>query len=116
MKIDRRKFLTNRDQTGRMIVESLRTGRQYWIEAIGNPHTKWGSIDPATKKLVNKKGAGKYRGSIDEEDSLITEDNGFDKITTLDIGQSPMGYIENIDSQYPDKICDSGRDGSIALV
>lgn len=98
-----KRFLTNTDETGRFLVTSQRTGRTYYVEPIGDPHTKFGSIDPATKKLVHKDGWQKYRGSIDEPDSLITKDNGFSKIRYLEPGVSPHLAIDQIDSQYPDK-------------
>lgn len=98
-----KEFLTHTDDTGRFIVTSGRTGRRYFVEPVGDPHRKWGSIDPATRTLVNKKGAGKYRGSIDEKDSLITEENGFSNIRTLTPGTSPLKAIEHFDDQYPDK-------------
>ncbi|MGZ8924608.1 MAG: hypothetical protein ACXW2E_01870 [Nitrososphaeraceae archaeon] len=97
----RQQFFKDTDHTGRHVVVSIRTGKKYYIEPIGDPHVKWGSIDPATKTLVNKKGAGKYRGSIDEKDSLITEENGFQNIVILEPGISPAAYIEQIDAQYP---------------
>lgn len=97
----RSKFLTNTDDTGRFIVYSRRTDKTYWVEAIGDPHNQWGSIDPATKKLVNKPGYKKYRGSVDEEDSLITHENGFSKIHNLEPGDSPLAYIDMIDAKYP---------------
>jgi hypothetical protein len=97
------KFSSETDHTGRFIVYSFRTGKKYFVEPIGNPHTNWGSIDPATNTLVNKKGAGKYRGSIDAKDSLITEENGFENIDVLPPGYSPFAEIEHRDSQYPDK-------------
>lgn len=99
----RKKFFTNTDETGRHVVHSMRTGKKYFIEVIGDPHISWGSIDPATGELRNKKGAGKYRGSIDEKDSLITEANGFTKIEMLPPGYSPMAAIEARDALYPDK-------------
>lgn len=99
----KKKFLTNTDHTGRFCVYSVRTGKTYYVEAIGNPRTNWGSIDPATGNLMNKKGTGKYRGSIDKEDSLITEENGFVNIDTLPPGCSPMAEIERRDAQYPTK-------------
>jgi len=98
-----KEFLTNTDETGRFIVKSMRTGKTYAFEPIGDPHTVWGSIDPATKTLDNKKGFKKYRGSIEEKDSLITEENGFKNIRTLPPGTSPLSAVEFIDSQYPDK-------------
>jgi hypothetical protein len=53
---------------------------------------------------MNKKGAGKYKGSIDAKESLITEENGFENITELPIGVSPYAEIEIRDAQYPDLI------------
>lgn len=96
------KFLTNTDETGRFIVRSTRTGRTYFIEPIGDPHKEWGSVDPATKEFSHKKGWKKYRGSINEKESLITEENGFVNIRTLEPGVSPLQAIEYIDDQYPD--------------
>lgn len=100
----RHKFLTDTDATGRFIVKSTRTGRSYWVEPIGDPRIAWGSLDPATGKQMYKKGAGKYKGSVEEKESLITDENGFDSITSLKIGQSPLAYIDSIDDQYPDRI------------
>lgn len=99
------KFLTNRDETGRFIVTSARTGRRYFVEAIGDPHREWGSVTPGdnSAKLATKKGWKKYRGSVDEEDSLISEANGFSKVHDLEPGVSPMAYIDILDEAYPDK-------------
>jgi hypothetical protein len=99
-----KKFLTNTDDTGRFIVCSKRTGKKYFVEPIETAKTpKWGSIDPATGELMHKKGDGKYRGGISEKESLITPDNGFKNIITLDVGVSPLAYIDMIDAKYPDK-------------
>lgn len=73
----------------------MRTGRKYYMEVIG---------DPATNQLVNKKGTGKYKGSIEPDESLITEENGFYNIHTLKPGQSPTDFIIELDSKYPDLI------------
>lgn len=97
------KFLTNTDDTGRFIVVSQRTGRKYFVEPVGNPRTDWGSIDPASGKLMNKSGFQKYRGSVDEKDSLVTMENGFSKVHNLGPGVSPFHAIEVIDAKYPDK-------------
>lgn len=97
----RSKFLTKSDETGRFIVFSQRTGKTYFVEPIGDVKTDWGSIDPATGNLMNKKGHDKYRGSVDEKDSLITKENGFEKITLLDKGVSPHHAIDVLDSKYP---------------
>ncbi len=95
-------FFADQDHTGRFIVSSVRTKRRYAVEPIGNPRTNWGSIDPATGDLMNKKGHDKYRGAIDATDSLITAENGFNNIVTLDPGTSPLAYIEMLDAKYPD--------------
>lgn len=97
----KKRFLTNTDETGRFIVHSTRTGREYWVEPMGYNKTKWGSIDPASKKLMHKKGDGKFRGAIDEKDSIITEENGFKNIQVLEPGTSPLHAIQVIDNKYP---------------
>lgn len=101
-----KRFLHERDDTGRFIVVSTRTGKKYYVEPQGDPHIEWGSIDPASGKLMVKKGWKKNQGSIDPKDSLITEANGFDpeKIVTLEPGISPNAYIDMLDAKYPDKV------------
>jgi hypothetical protein len=100
-----KQFLTHTDETGRFIVSSGRTGKVYFIEPIdnGNVRTEWGSIDPATKQLTNKKGHDKYKGAVTEAESLITPENGFVNIALLEPGTSPFAEIERRDAQYPDK-------------
>lgn len=91
-------FLTNRDETGRFIVKSLRTGRTYFVEPIhGGERVKWGDIDPAAKKVTGNYGT-KYTGGISEKDSMITSENGFSEITTVQ--GSPFYEIERRDAQY----------------
>lgn len=100
-----KRFLTNTDETGRFIVVSQRTGRKYFIEPILTDRPmEFGSIDPATGKLMHKKGDGKYTGAVKPKESLITKENGFEKIHLLDKGTSPHHAIDVIDSKYPDKI------------
>lgn len=104
--LTRKEFLIDSSKTGRMIVTSFRTGRTYYVETIDDPEEdrkQWGSIDPATKKMTVKKGWMKYKGSIDESESLITKENGFKKIHTIAAGESPADYINRIDAQYPTK-------------
>ena len=99
----RKKFLTNTDDTGRFLIYSPRTGKTYAVEPVGDPHVEWGSIDPSNGlggKLMHKKGDGKYRGSIDAIDSLITEET-CSNIKMLEPGMSPHSYIEWLDAQYP---------------
>ena len=94
------KFSINCSETGRFIVISSDTGKRYYVEPIGNVKTDWGSIDPSSGKLTNKKRWQKYRGSIDKEESMITKENGFETIYELSPGESPLRYIEKLDEQY----------------
>lgn len=86
-------------ETGRFFVKSERTGKVYVVEPIGDPHIKWGDVNPATGKVEGQYGE-KNPGFISEKDSIITEAKN---IKTLGEGVSPMSAIEEIDAQYPDK-------------
>lgn len=93
-------FLVDSDDTGRFIVTSLVTGRKYYVEPIDSgTRTDWGDINPATKKIEGDYGT-KYRGSVRESESLITEENGFGNIVTLPPGYSPLEYIQQLDKKY----------------
>jgi hypothetical protein len=52
---------------------------------------------------MHKKGDGKFKGGIRADESLITEENGFTNIQTLDVGTSPLHAIDVLDAKYPDK-------------
>lgn len=94
------KFLINRDDTGRFIVKSLKTNKTYFVETIDDDErTLWGDYNPATKKFETGN-YGKYKGSIKPSESMITEENGFSKIHTLGVGESPLDYINRIDEEY----------------
>ena len=94
-------FLVDSDETGRHIVTSFRTGKKYYVEPIGNGRTAdWGSYNPSTGNIENKKGTGKYTGSVREEESVVTEENGFSKIHMVESG-SPYSIIDELDKQYP---------------
>lgn len=98
-----KRFTTNTNETGRMIVTSLKTGRKYFIEAIGSGYNEvWGDVDPATKKITGSYG-DKYTGSVRPEQSLITEGNGFKNIVTLKVGESPFDEIDRRDKEYEEK-------------
>ncbi len=98
----RKKFLEGRDDSGRFIVTSYRTGKTYFIEPIGPDRAAdWGSYNPSTGNIENKKGFDKHRGAIDEKDSLITKENGFLDIRYSGVGGSPFSVIEKMDAQYP---------------
>ena len=100
----KKKFLFNRDETGRFIVKSIKTSKSYFVEVIdGDERTNWGDVDPATKKMTGSYG-DKYKGSIRKEESMITKENGFDKIHTLGVGESPLDYINRIDDEYFEKM------------
>ena len=94
------KFLFNRDETGRFLVKSAKTGRIYFVEPIdGEERTLWGDYNPTSKRFEGRYG-DKYKGSIKPSESMITEENGFDKIHTLGPGESPLDYINRIDKKY----------------
>lgn len=94
-------FLVNSEETGRHIVTSFRTGRRYFVEPIGSGRmADWGSVNPATGQMENKKGAGKHTGSVTESESMITEKNGFKNIHFVESG-SPYDVITQMDSKYP---------------
>ena len=96
----KKRFLTNTDETGRFIVKSLVTGRTYYVEPIGSGHpADWGDVDPATKKMTGSYGE-KYSGCISEKESLITPENGFKIIETLEAGVSPLSVIYQRDEEY----------------
>lgn len=96
-------FLVNSNETGKHIVHSYRTGKKYFIEALGDGRGgDWGSYNPGTGNIEHKKGDGKFTGSIREEDSVITEENGFKNIEIIK-GGSPYYIIEQMDAKYPDK-------------
>ena len=39
----------------------------------------------------------KYKGSIRPEESIITKENGFEKIHMLGVGESPLDYINRLE-------------------
>lgn len=100
--ISRKEFLTNRDETGREVVFFPETGKEYFVEYIepkGGIRTDWGSYNPSTGNIENKKGAGKYNGGIRAEDSMITKENGFEEIHE-GIGGSPYSKIVELHNKW----------------
>jgi cell division protein YceG involved in septum cleavage len=99
-------FLKNRDETGRLIVRMLDgTNKQYYVEFIeprGGVRTDWGSYNPSTGEIENKKGAGKFNGGVSEKDSIITVENGFSKESaeTIYEGASFMSTIDTLHTKW----------------
>ena len=95
-------FLKNSDDTGRVIIFSPKSGKKYYIEPIydGKDSADWGSVIPGQNALVNKKGFEKYRGAVRSKESMITEENGFDKIHILEEGASPFSKIDQLEEEY----------------
>ncbi len=99
-------FLQNRDETGRLIVRMLDgTNKNYYVEFVepkGGIRTNWGSYNPSTGNIENKKGAGKYNGGVSIEESLITVENGFSKENAEKIyeGASFMSTIDVLHNKW----------------
>lgn len=103
-----KQFFTNTDETGRFVVNSVRTGKQYYVEPVmargAARNGNWGSINPGEKELMHKKGDGKYTGAVTEAESIVKVENGFTKVHDCEPGMSPHAYIEMLDARYPDKV------------
>ncbi len=97
----RKRFLTNTDETGRFIVKSTKTGKTYFVEPIDNrpDHQIWGDIDPASKTLQGAYGS-KYRGSVKDNESMISHLNGFDNIQL--VSGSPFAEIQRREQLFID--------------
>ncbi len=99
------RFFRDRDDTGRYLIVSRRTGRRYAVEPIDNTPARvgWGDVNPATGDVEGDYGM-KHRGSVKESESLVTEENGFLNVVTLEAGESPEAYVERVDAGYPDAV------------
>ena len=87
-------------KTGTHYYIDLKTGKKYKIEVIDNSRGKQsqcGDIDPATKTVTGSYG-NKNIGSITEEESTITKENGFDEIYEIK-GESPYSFIERLNKK-----------------
>lgn len=96
------KFFQGRDDSGRYVVVSYRTGVRYAVEPIDGTARRqlWGDVNPATGEVEGSYGA-KHRGTVHPSESLVTEENGFRNVVELKPGESPESYIERVDSGYP---------------
>ena len=84
--------------TGRYFVKT-RSGRTFCVEPIAERNQK---VDG---QVFTNGGIGgdevknkQLGGSIREEDSIITSENGFKTIFTLPPGHSPNGFIESLEN------------------
>lgn len=92
-------FWLDRDETGRQMEVSYKTGIRYYIEPLGNGRpADWGSYNPSTGNIENKKGFGKCTGSVLPSESIVTEDNGFKNVAELGIGTSYRSEIDKRDA------------------
>lgn len=57
------------------------------------------NLNPATKKVEGDYGQ-KYTGCVSEKESLITPENGFKLIETLEAGMSPLSVVYQRDLEY----------------
>ncbi len=80
----------------------MKSGRKFMVEEWGTNHTQWGDIDPATKKL--NKIRVKDVEEIDEDNTMITKENGFKNICFLKPGTSPIGFIDALDDSGLERI------------
>lgn len=111
-----KRFLTNTDETGRFIVKSLVTGKKYYVEPIGNGHpADWGDINPATKKVEGDYGQ-KYTGCVSEKESLITPENGFKLIETLEAGMVAVFLLDEVLKYNPDFDYHINREWTTTLI
>lgn len=95
------RFFEHTDETGRFMVISNVTGIKYFVEPIGDGRGgDWGSYNPSTGNIENKKGFDKYTGSVTIKESVLTEENGFKNVEHLEVGTSPMGAIALRDEAY----------------
>jgi hypothetical protein len=88
-------------QVDLLCILTERVKRIMWNLLVQTEQQIGGSYNPSTGKIENKKGFDKHRGAIDERDSLITKENGFEDIRYSGIGGSPFSVIDEMDSKYP---------------
>lgn len=94
------------DKTADAVFDSVESGDITKEEALTIltdnkllPVANWGDINPATKKVEGDYGQ-KYTGCVSEKESLITPENGFRLIETLEAGMSPLSVVYQRDLEY----------------
>lgn len=73
----------------------MQSGRKFMVEEYGEPYVRWGNVIPGQDKLELVH--CKMDEPIDDSNTQITKENGYKNIVMLDMGVSPLGYIEAID-------------------
>lgn len=79
-----------------------KSGRKFCVEPIGDVYINWGNVTNGGRNL--EKVSAKETNTINEDNSIIREDNGFKNICYLDPGTSPFGYIEHLDNSGIERI------------
>lgn len=84
--------------SGRYYIVDEKTGRKFCIEPLHSRNEKETDVTFTNGGICGNEVKGKPSngGSIREEDSIITEENGFKDIVTVGPYVSPEGYIDYI--------------------
>lgn len=80
----------------------MKSGRKFMVEEIGDPHVSWGNVILGSNKIESV--YAKLDDVITEKDSQITKENGFKNICMLEVGTSPLGYIDVLDDSGVERI------------
>ena len=83
-------------ENGRYYIQG-KNGKLWCVEPISGNRISWGDVDPATRTLQKGTYGDKYKGSIEEEESIITKENGYKNIYHTGIGVSPESFIRNLE-------------------
>ena len=73
----------------------MKSGRKFCVEEFGDPHIQWGNVIPGQNKI--EKVTSKMSEVIDESNTQIKKENGYKNICMLEMGTSPMAYIDALD-------------------
>lgn len=83
----------------------MQSGRRFMVEEFGVSRTDWGNYNPATKQI--EKVTSKSNEIIDESNTKITTENGFKNICMLDVGTSPLAFIDALDKSGVERFEDA---------
>lgn len=79
-----------------------KSGRKFCVEPIGDVYVNWGNVVNGGRGL--EKVSAKETNTINEENSIISKENGYKNIAYLTPGTSPFGYIECLDNSGIERI------------